>query len=118
MQDLWRRMATAGGIESHRIPPGDQDTVTDTASAPRPEHPNPLFERHPWHTLNGRWRFAFDPRDIGEQSRWYRLAHPDVLAHRRQGAGPGAGDLAASLNFEPGRGMRTGDPVSAQIVGP
>ncbi|HEV2122183.1 MAG TPA: glycoside hydrolase family 2 TIM barrel-domain containing protein, partial [Chloroflexota bacterium] len=86
-----------------------------STSVPRIEHPRPIFERQPWFSLNGPWRFGFDPRDIGEQSRWYRLAHPDVQTRRGQDS-PGA--LASSLNFEPGRGIRTGDPFADEIVVP
>lgn len=39
---------------------------------PRPEHPRPDFQRPDWLNLNGPWRFAFDPRAIGEQERWHR----------------------------------------------
>ncbi len=38
---------------------------------PRPEHPRPYFQRTEWQSLNGPWRFAFDPDLIGEQMRWY-----------------------------------------------
>ena len=27
---------------------------------PRPEHPNPQFERENWQNLNGEWEFEFD----------------------------------------------------------
>ena len=37
----------------------------------RPEHPRPYFQRADWQSLNGPWRFAFDPDLIGEQMRWY-----------------------------------------------
>src|SRR6185503_7718250 len=30
---------------------------------PLPEHPRPDFQRAEWLNLNGRWHFAFDPRD-------------------------------------------------------
>src|SRR5437660_1475119 len=46
---------------------------------PRPEHPRPDFLRQPWQNLNGRWRFAFDPRNIGEQKRWHRVPHPAAV---------------------------------------
>ena len=39
---------------------------------PRPEHPRPDQQRDQWVNLNGPWRFAFDPRAIGEQERWHR----------------------------------------------
>jgi hypothetical protein len=31
--------------------------------------------------LNGRWRFSFDPQNVGEQMRWYHLSHPVVAEH-------------------------------------
>src|SRR5256885_7870767 len=40
------------------------------AAVPLPEHPRPDFQRAEWLNLNGRWRFAFDPGDIGERSGW------------------------------------------------
>lgn len=43
---------------------------------PRPEHPRPDLQRDPWINLNGRWRFSFDPQNIGEQLQWYRVPHP------------------------------------------
>ena len=38
---------------------------------PRPEYPRPQFQRDQWHSLNGPWRFTFDPAAVGEQERWY-----------------------------------------------
>src|SRR5688500_14449450 len=84
-------------------------------ATPRAEHPRPIFRREPWLSLNGKWRFGFDPREIGEQSRWYRLAHPELRPHRADAA---QGAIAAGLNFEPGRGTRTGDPFADEIVVP
>src|SRR5436189_1055098 len=43
---------------------------------PLPEHPRPDFQRAEWLNLNGRWRFAFDPGDIGERSGWPNGALP------------------------------------------
>jgi hypothetical protein len=40
-------------------------------SQPRPEHPRPDLFRPDWLSLNGPWRFAFDPRNVGEHERWY-----------------------------------------------
>jgi len=45
-----------------------QDARRD--SIPLPEHPRPDFERPEWVNLNGRWEFAFDPRDEGERGGW------------------------------------------------
>ncbi|HEU5315143.1 MAG TPA: glycoside hydrolase family 2 TIM barrel-domain containing protein [Chloroflexota bacterium] len=47
---------------------------------PRPEHPRPDFQREHWVNLNGRWRFSFDPQNVGEQRRWYRVSHPTAAA--------------------------------------
>ena len=45
---------------------------------PRPEYPRPDFQRGTsegidWICLNGRWEFAFDPDDTGEQNQWFAL---------------------------------------------
>ena len=42
------------------------------AAVPRPEFPQPQFERKDWLTLNGEWQFAFDDTDAGLDARWYR----------------------------------------------
>jgi hypothetical protein len=42
--------------------------MTETS---RPEHPDPRARRDAWLSLNGPWRFAFDPGLIGEQEHWY-----------------------------------------------
>jgi hypothetical protein len=57
---------------SQTLPPEAQTAI------PRPEHPRPELQREPWINLNGRWRFTFDPRNAGEQLRWYRVADPPV----------------------------------------
>ncbi len=65
---------------------------------PRPEHPRPDFQREPWINLNGRWRFSFDKDNMGEQRKWYRLAHP--AARNAEGIPP------------------TDDPFGSEIVVP
>ena len=50
------------------------------AEIPRPEYPRPDFRREHWVNLNGRWRFSFDPQNIGEQRRWYRVSHPTAAS--------------------------------------
>lgn len=40
------------------------------------EHPRPDLRRDRWASLNGPWRFAFDPRAVGEHERWYRPNSP------------------------------------------
>jgi beta-galactosidase/beta-glucuronidase len=37
---------------------------------PRPEYPQPQFEREQWMTLNGRWEFEFDDSDSGLKENW------------------------------------------------
>src|SRR3989442_1618440 len=41
-----------------------------TVQIPLPEHPRPDFQRADWLSLNGTWRFAFDPRDEGLRLGW------------------------------------------------
>src|SRR3989338_10102942 len=47
-----------------------------SATIPLSEHPRPDFERAEWLNLNGRWRFAFDAADRGEQAGWAASALP------------------------------------------
>ena len=41
------------------------------ADVPRPEFPEPQFERTDWMTLNGDWEFSFDDTDAGLDAHWY-----------------------------------------------
>ncbi|HJS44578.1 MAG TPA: glycoside hydrolase family 2 TIM barrel-domain containing protein [Gemmatimonadales bacterium] len=50
--------------------------LLQTDQIPLPEHPRPDLQRAEWHNLNGRWRFAFDPRDEGERAGWARGVLP------------------------------------------
>lgn len=38
---------------------------------PRPEHPNPQFERADWANLNGKWEFEFDKGVSGRDRKFY-----------------------------------------------
>ena len=38
---------------------------------PRPEHPNPQFERENWVNLNGEWEFEFDFGISGRDRKFY-----------------------------------------------
>ena len=38
---------------------------------PRPEHPNPQFERENWVNLNGEWEFEFDYGNSGRDRKFY-----------------------------------------------
>lgn len=42
---------------------------------PRPEHPNPQFERKDWLNLNGIWEFEIDPGDSGRDRQLYKKQH-------------------------------------------
>ena len=42
-----------------------------SAPLPRPEFPQPQFERKDWLNLNGPWRFAFDDGNAGLKEAWY-----------------------------------------------
>ena len=39
-------------------------------SVPRPEYPQPQFERADWMTLNGAWQFEFDDKNVGLDENW------------------------------------------------
>ena len=45
--------------------------IARAADIPRPEFPEPQFERADWMTLNGEWQFAFDDADAGLDGHWY-----------------------------------------------
>jgi beta-galactosidase/beta-glucuronidase len=42
---------------------------------PRPEHPQPQFERDVWINLNGRWEFDFDDQNVGLSQSWAGGTH-------------------------------------------
>lgn len=39
---------------------------------PRPEYPQPQFQRADWLTLNGHWQFDFDDENVGVSEHWER----------------------------------------------
>ena len=41
-----------------------------TAQVPRPEHPQPQFQREAWQNLNGTWEFEFDDANAGVDGDW------------------------------------------------
>src|SRR3954447_19733979 len=41
-----------------------------SADVPRPEYPQPQFEREQWMTLNGPWEFEFDDSHVGVAESW------------------------------------------------
>jgi hypothetical protein len=87
------------------------------AGIPRPEHPRPDFKREPWLNLNGRWRFTFDPHNVGEQKRWYRLPYPQ--ASHAQGDAPTSLLLASSGQGGDGVTLPAiEDPFGLEIVVP
>ena len=66
-----------------------------TAALPRPEFPQPQFERKEWVNLNGPWRLAFDDADAGLREAWYgggrrfdrQIVVPFAFDSRRSGIG-------------------------------
>ncbi|MBI3471363.1 MAG: glycoside hydrolase family 2 [Candidatus Solibacter usitatus] len=46
------------------------------AAVPRPEYPQPQFQRDQWISLNGRWEFDFDDQDTGLRDHWADGARP------------------------------------------
>jgi beta-galactosidase/beta-glucuronidase len=45
-------------------------SAVDTECLPRPEHPQPQFQRADWSNLNGVWDFQFDDDNIGLAESW------------------------------------------------
>ncbi len=45
-------------------------TVALAVAQPRPEYPQPQFQREAWLSLNGAWEFEFDDRDTGLGEGW------------------------------------------------
>lgn len=87
--------------------------TTTLPEIPRPEHPRPIFQREPWVNLNGCWRFTFDPRDTGEQSRWYRIRPPQLRRDTDMDPGGAARPFGA-----PRPSTLVEDPFGAEIVVP
>jgi hypothetical protein len=48
--------------------------MLQTAEAAQTPHPRPDFERTEWHSLNGEWRFRWDPQDHGLKAGWQKAA--------------------------------------------
>ena len=44
---------------------------------PRPEHPNPQFERENWVNLNGEWEFELDRGNSGRDRKFYERTSLD-----------------------------------------
>src|SRR5687767_7727055 len=43
---------------------------------PRPEFPQPQFQRELWISLNGRWEFEFDDGNAGLDANWAGVSKP------------------------------------------
>jgi beta-galactosidase/beta-glucuronidase len=71
---------------------------TPAAALPRPEFPNPQFERKDWLSLNGPWRFAFDDGNAGLREAWYagakRLDRTIVVPFAFESPKSGIGDVS------------------------
>lgn len=85
--------------------------LPDSVALPRPEHPRPDFQREPWINLNGRWRFTFDPQNLGEQQRWYRHTPPTRASTARATSWASVAS-GASIS------ARAEDPFGTEIVVP
>ncbi len=44
--------------------------VSTQPTVPRPEYPQPQFQRERWLSLNGDWQFQFDDRNVGLEEGW------------------------------------------------
>lgn len=49
--------------------------MNDNNRIPRPEHPNPQFERANWKNLNGQWEFEIDKSNWGESQGYVEKEH-------------------------------------------
>jgi beta-galactosidase/beta-glucuronidase len=64
-------------------------------SIPRPEYPQPQFQRDAWLNLNGEWEFEFDDENAGLDQRWWagdrafsrRIVVPFAFESRMSGIG-------------------------------
>ena len=45
-------------------------SLAASAQIPRPEYPQPQFQRSRWMNLNGRWEFEFDDNNQGLDQNW------------------------------------------------
>jgi beta-galactosidase/beta-glucuronidase len=45
-------------------------------SIPRPEYPQPQFQRETWMSLNGQWEFEFDDANAGVKDNWQTSTKP------------------------------------------
>ncbi len=75
-------LATAALLTAVPNAHAQQQPAPRADTIPLPEHPRPDFQRADWVNLNGRWQFAFDPRDAGVRAGWYRTGGPMPDAHR------------------------------------
>lgn len=58
------------------------------ADVPRPEYPQPQFERERWMSLNGTWQFEFDDRNAGEPRTFSRqISVPFAFETKQSGIG-------------------------------
>ena len=48
----------------------------EMCNIPRPEFPNPQFERKNWLNLNGEWDFIYDNENSGEAKEYYKPSYP------------------------------------------
>ena len=44
-------------------------------AVPRPEYPQPQFQREEWQNLNGYWEFEFDDDNVGLEENWANGGH-------------------------------------------
>ncbi|MGH9632035.1 MAG: hypothetical protein ACRD7E_27335 [Bryobacteraceae bacterium] len=45
-------------------------SVAFAQEIPRPEYPQPQFQRELWQSLNGPWEFEFDDKNVGLEEGW------------------------------------------------
>lgn len=63
---------TMSALLVHELPVRPGASIHDL---PRPEYPQPQFEREDWLNLNGYWEFEFDDEDLGLDENWAEEGH-------------------------------------------
>ncbi len=71
-------------------------SAVDTEFLPRPEYPQPQFQRAEWQNLNGVWDFQFDDENAGLAQNWHtsasRLGRRIVVPFSFESSMSGVGD--------------------------
>lgn len=93
------------------------DRIVTAEAIPRPEFPQPQFERADWLNLNGPWEFEFDDEDQGLTERWEmrrKFSRTIIVPFAFEGSKSGIGD---ATTFHPVVWYRRGFRIPSQWKG-